>query len=129
MAREDEAVVSVTGATLATVATVGVVRSAPSEPRIDARTNTAATRAAIELFPAARRHVPRWRKRMTSIVPLTREKRKYAQAIQAMVASALGQKSSGICDPAAECNCAVVGRWCGNGQPTTRTSAKGIPTS
>src|ERR1039457_6134107 len=119
MAREDEAVVSVAGGTLATAATVGgvrsaprgargaatddtaatvgVVRSAPSEPRIDARTNTAATRAAIELFPAARRHVPRWRKRMTSIVPLTREKTKYAQAIQAMVASALGQKSSGIC--------------------------------
>jgi len=32
---------------------------------------------------------------MTSIVPLTREKRKYAQAIQAMVASAFGPEIVG----------------------------------
>src|ERR1035437_1634960 len=45
-----------------------------------------------------------------------------------MVASALGQNASGICDPAAECNWSVVGRWWGNGQPTMVASRRGMPT-
>ena len=90
--------------TTAVTAAIGVIRWAAADPRMDARTNTAETRAAIDVLPAARRHVPRWRKRITSIVALRSENTKYPQAIHAIVASALGQKSSGICDPAAECN-------------------------
>jgi hypothetical protein len=71
---------------------------------MDVRTMMAVTRAAIEVFPAARRHVPRWRNRMTSIVAVVREKTKYPHASHAITASALGQNASGICDPAAECN-------------------------
>ena len=57
------------------------------------------------------------------------EKAKYPQASQATVASALGQKASGICDPAAECSWASVGRWWGRGQPTMVTRRSGMPMS
>ena len=111
----------------AVTAGIAVMRWEAVDPRMDARTITAETRAAIEVLPAARRHVPRLRNRMTSIVAVTSEKTKYPHASHAIVASALGQNASGICDPAAECNWPVVGRWWGNGQPTMVARSRGMP--
>jgi hypothetical protein len=71
---------------------------------MDARTITAETKAAIDVLPAARRHVPRRRLRTTSIVAVRSENTKYPHASHAITASALGHNVSGIWDPAAECN-------------------------
>jgi hypothetical protein len=96
---------------------------------MDARTITAETNAAIDVLPAARRHVPRRRLRITSIVAVRSENTKYPQASHAITASALGQNASGICDPPAECNWPVVGRWWGSGQPTMVARSRGMPSS
>src|SRR5664280_2124061 len=90
--------------TTAVTAGIGVIRWAAADPRMDARTITAETNAAIDVLPAARRHVPRRRFRITSIVAVRSENTKYPHASHAITASALGQKVSGICAPAAECN-------------------------
>jgi hypothetical protein len=88
----------------AVTADIGVIRWAAADPRRDARTITAETNAVIEVLPTARRHVPRRRFRMTSIVAVRSENTKYPHASHAITASALGQNASGIWDPTAECN-------------------------